>query len=125
MYNRCSYMLFLPDNSLFVPISQSIFILCRKINKDYTHMIKLTQIHCHFTLNQLNDQCFSPLCRGCCMCKATGQKQRRWWCDMQYNVPVNNTYINICTIKSILVNNTAEDANTNKQTNKVKQKHPD
>lgn len=31
-------------------------------------------------------------------------------------IPVNNTYINICTIKSILVNNTAEDANTNKQT---------
>lgn len=31
-------------------------------------------------------------------------------------VPVNNTYINICTIKSILVYNTAEDANTNKQT---------
>lgn len=62
---------------------------------------------------------------GGCMCKATGQKPRRWRCDMQYNVPVNNTYINICTIKSILVNNTAEDANTNKQTNKVKQKHPD
>lgn len=41
-------------------------------------------------------------------------------------IPVNNTYINICTIKSILVNNTAEDANTNKQTNKhtIKQKHP-
>lgn len=31
-------------------------------------------------------------------------------------IPVNHTYINICTIKSILVNNTAEDANTNKQT---------
>lgn len=38
------------------------------------------------------------------------------------DVKPGNTYINICTIKSILVNNTAEDANTNKQThNQTKQ----
>lgn len=42
-------------------------------------------------------------------------------CDV---IPVNNTYINICTIKSILVNNTAEDAKTQTNKHTIKQKHP-